>query len=317
MTNTNTLKNDTVREIAELGAQAAGIDFVTITTPETLKGVAPEVTIGIKHGKEPQLIDVSPFLEKYRHTPAFKSGTATTLTLDSFIDLTNRHRTEHSVVFAELDVSKPRLEAVIDYHRINNPETPEGNIGVGNPDNLKHRILYKFPLSDEWKNWQENNNKTFSQKEFATFIQDNIVELSTPTDEEKKHFEKLFASTIATPVELIKLSSSLQVNVDSKVINSIRLESGEGQIKFEEAHLGADGKPLKVPGLFMINIPIFVDSEPVRICAHLRYRVNGGAVSWSYKLHRADQVIQDRIKRDAILASSSTSIPVYFGSPEA
>lgn len=84
---------------------------------------------------------------------------------------------------------------------------------------------------------------------------------------------------------------------------------------FDEEHKTKSGK-LTVPGLFVVQIPLFQDGEPVRLAARLRYRIKDGRVTWHYKLWRFAEVIGDEVKGAAEFVTTETELPVYFGTPE-
>lgn len=297
-----------IRAIAELGRDATGVTFHKITSPEDIDdGLPGEIEIGIKHGASPALLSLKDLFEEHRIRPARKSGTAKGLTLASFIDLAIRHKTENSVVFADTTWTKPSFTAVIDYH--------EAGV-LGEPAFGKHRVHYAFPLSEEWQAWISQNGKPMSQGDFAAFIEDRIAELSSPLDPERAQIERDFGTTCATPAELIRLSRGLQVNVDAKVKRAINLQTGEAQIEFEETHKDADGKPIKVPGMFVLNVAPFFMGEKTRVPVRLRYRVSGDKISWYYQIYRPDQAITERVRSDLAIVASETSLPTYEGSPE-
>lgn len=304
---TSELTTFSLEAAANLGAQAKGVELITVESTEDLAGLPLKVPALLIRGHEPCIEDVSHILEKYRLHPARKTGTASSQTLISFIDLTNRHKTDDSAIFADLNWQKPSLMTIIDYH-----EATNGGVA----DNCHHRIRYEFPLSDEWKIWIKNDGEIMSQQDFAYFLEDHIPDLSSPTDPETVAFERDFSTTIATPARLIELSRKMQVNVSSVIKNATTLQTGEGQIQWEETHTGSDGQPVKVPGIFILSIPPFFMGEKVRIPVRLRYRVSGGKMNWFYNIYRPDQVITEHVERALIDAATQTELPSYAGFPE-
>lgn len=305
---------EAIREIASLAAQARGIDIVTVKAPEGLRNVPPEIPVGIRHGASPETVDLSRLFESYRERPERKTGTARALTLASFIDLTNTHKVAESVVFANTDWKQPSFQSVIDYHGASG-EAASG-AWEGEPGNLKHRIRYEFPLSEEWKAWVEVNGSGLSQADFAAFIEDRIAELASPMDAEKIQLERDFQTTVATPADVLRLSRGLQVNVNSQVKQIVTLQTGEGQLTWDEGHTDGDGKPLKVPGIFLVSVAPFFMGDPVRIPARLRYRVSAGKVTWSILLYRPDKYVTERVREDLDKVARETGLPAFEGSPE-
>ncbi|MEW6256919.1 MAG: DUF2303 family protein [Pseudomonadota bacterium] len=294
------------RFIADLGAKASQAQDVNINLESLKDAGLPTQIPAIWDPKNAALISVQAEAEKYRLAPKARRGTAKALTLESFIALVNRHATDQSVVFADTTWTKPSFTAVIDYH----PVMPGEGASFG-----KHRVLYDFPLSEEWKKWVEMDGEPMSQFDFAAFLEDRISDLSSPLDAEKAELERDFATTVANPAELILLSRKLHVTVESKVTNALTLQSGAGQIQWEEEHKGADGKPITVPGLFILNIAPFFMGEKARIPVRLRYRAKT-TITWSFHIYRPDVHVTERVRGDLDIVAKKTSKPTFEGAPE-
>lgn len=247
---------------------------------------------------------IKPLLDQWRTAPERREGTATAKTLDSFIELTKRHADTDSAIFADIVSHEPALTAVIDYHK----QTAE-------PRFCRHRVVYKYPVSDEWQAWRAQNGKQLAQIEFAAFIEDHVADLAAPTDAEKAQIERLFQTKIALPSELIQLSRGLALSVDTKVKEIRTLQSGEAQITYEEVHKDGAGQPLVIPGLFVINIPLFVGADPTRLVARLRYRRDGG-LKWSFHFWRWREDMRAHLENDLDAVRKHTGLPVYEGEPE-
>ncbi|MBX8803145.1 DUF2303 family protein [Ochrobactrum sp. MR28] len=299
-----------LKELASLSTRANGVSISKIEVPAELKGLPPHVPILMVRGESPTAGSLSDLLEEYRMFPDRKQGTASVQTLESFISLTDRHATPHSAIFADVNWREPSLLAVIDYHP-DDEDDPHA-------DNCTHRIYYKFPLSEEWAQWVENNGEKMMQSDFALWIEDHIADLAAPNPDEIQKYQEQFQTTIATPSELMEISRGLQVNVSSQVKNAKTLQTGEAQIIYDESHQTTDrsGGTLKVPGMFILSIPAFFMGAPVRMPVRLRYRVNGGNITWFYQLYRPDLIITEAIKIDIATAKKALDLPVYEGKPE-
>ena len=280
----------------------------------TLHNISPPVSPGLP-SSVPVLIDaktgcalsVKHLVEEWRVTPDRKRGTATVDTLESFIDLVDRHKTESSVIFADIDWKKPSLTAIIDYHE-------KG--AAGPADNGKHRIHYPFPLSEEWKAWVGSNAQPMKQAEFAEFFEDRIAELATPHEEEVSDWQEKLGGKVAYPNEIVMLSRGLKVNAETKVANHVTLASGEAQITFEEEHRDQNGQKLNVPSLFIIKLPPFFRGEPVRVPVRLRYRLQSGSLIWFYQLYRPDVYITEEVELSLERAAAATELPAFQGTAE-
>jgi hypothetical protein len=173
-------------------------------------------------------------------------------------------------------------------------------------------------LSDEWKAWTAKNNTFMGQGDFAAFVEEHITDLIVPNldDPKLKTFADLVEGSWATPADMMKLSRGMSVNVESKVKNAQTLSSGEVSVVFEEVHTNGAGEPLKVATLFTIAIPVFYAGDLYRIAARLRYRVQGGSISWLYQLVRPELVFDDAFKGLVEKVKKETNVPVFAGTPE-
>ncbi|PZU83964.1 MAG: hypothetical protein DI527_23420 [Chelatococcus sp.] len=293
--------------IVDLTRKSLAPTIVNVALPDLgpgLPGSIP-VVIDMRNGS---IASAGSFIENYRFKPSRKRGSATALTLQSFIDLTNRHKTEHSAVFANTEWTAPGFTAVIDYH---------DKASGGPADNLRHRVTYAFPLSDEWKAWVAQNGEAMEQSDFAAFLEDRIADLTAPNDHERIQLERDFDTKIATPAQLIQLSRGLSIHVASAVKNIVNLATGEASIQFDEQHTDGNGQPIKVPGLFMLAIAPFFMGEKITIPVRLRYRKAGTKILWFYQLYRPDLHVTERVRDDLTTVADRTGLPTFEGAPEA
>lgn len=251
--------------------------------------------------------------EAYRVNPLARTGTARLTTLESFIAHSQRFQQSNSAIFACDDMTRARLITVFDYH-------PEVSDELDEARHLRHRAEYAFPFSDEWKAWNEQNAKPMSMADFAAFLEDRVIDVvadGAPTTDAAKDFVKAVGGTMASPSKLIELARNLQVYENSVLKEARNLSTGEGQLTFDSQHVDADGKPLSVPNMFMICIPIFARSPDFfRLLARLRYRkANGGVVFW-YEIWRADLAFEQAFNAAIEQVRTETHLPTFIGSPE-
>ena len=293
------------RFIAELAMQAAGdFEFVDLVTPDGVQGVPPIVPVAVRKGETPELVDLAQRFEPWRTAPSRREGVARTTTLASFVDLVNRHKDEDSALFAATTWPSPKLTAVIDYHKADK-----------SPRFGRHRVEYAFPIATEFAAWIAQDGKPMEQLDFARFLEDHAAELATPHADERAALEPLFKERFATPGELIGLSRSLEVFVGAKIKRTERLRDGDRTIQFEQTTTNASGEPVDIPGVFMIALPAFVDGQPVRIPARLRFRA-GQEVMWHYQLYRWQEWLRLRVQEDLAQAAADTGLPAFEGEPE-
>lgn len=262
---------------------------------------------------------VKPFLDAYLTAPERRKGTAHVSDLPSFIGHANRFADEDSALFASPDPKAPKLTAVLDYHR-------RGSDGA--PRFGEHRVVYSFPVSEEFRLWTGADKKVMSQKDFAEFIENRLADVANPerladgaVDVAKLGkvtgaYVTLLGGGVANASRLRELSEGLEVRVDEMVGSVVKLASGEAQVKYASTHKDAAGEPLRVPGLFLIAIPVFQFGTVYEIAARLRYRVKEGSITWFFELYRADAVFDDAFKGACEEASTGTKLPLEIGSPE-
>lgn len=288
-----------ILDAAEKFGQAQAIDL-----PGTEPFTAPVLVI--PKGRE--IKSIKPFLDEYRDRPERKKGTASLTSVQSFIDHVNRHKDSNSAVFANDDREHPGLIAVLDYNEA-------GDTGL--PRFGQHRASYAFPLSDEWKAWMGAAEKPLTQAQLAEFLEDHIRDVLPSSDagESGDDFAAELGITLASPQQLITLSRGLSVKVDRRVKTVQSLSTGECSIVFDEAHNGEDGAPIRVPGGFVVGIPVFRNGPVYRVPFRLRYRLNQG-VTWQLVPHRADLVFQHAFDEAVETVKAGTELPLFYGKPE-
>lgn len=298
---------EAIQKIADLTIQGVKPEIITIPLAGLGGGLPAAIPAVLTPGENGgSLTFFKHDIEKFRIGPERRKGTAVVTTLKAFIDLTNRHKDDGSVIFAKTEWPKPSLTAVIDYHALD-----------GGPRNAEHRVHYAFPITPEFQAWIDTRGVKMGQADFAQFLEDHAAELAVPYDAERIEYERLFKAKFAAPNELIDLARSLEISVGQTFKQAVKLQSGEATISFHEAHTNTAGEEVTVPGVFMISLRAFVDSDHVRIPARLRYRAAGGAVVWMYDLYRWEDELRDRVSQDLDKAGKDTGLPTFEGAPEA
>lgn len=269
--------------------------------------------------KGKQVVDLKPYVDARRDRPERRAGTAQFTQLASFVQHAQRFADGHSAIFAIDNPAAPKLMSVLDYHEGNHVDEDAGPV-EGKARFGQHRGVYNFPVSDEWKAWTSAPAQ-MAQDTFAAFLEERIADVLAPeaVGDKAKEFAGELGITLASPARLMELSRGLSVRVDSRVTNAANLSTGEVQLSYEESHTARDGGPLKVPGGFVIAIPVFRGGALYQIPVRLLYRVHRseGRVAWSVRLHRADRSFADAFKEAAEYAREATGLPLFYGTPEA
>ncbi len=305
--------NVTVKQESENGALVAALEKYGVVDILTLTGIEEGQRVqvaAVSDGFRRSLISVKGLLGEYRTAPERREGTATLTTLDSFCSYVKRFADEHSVIFADVENrDDAKLVAIIDYN--------EKKFG-GAPRFGKHRAVYKFPLSEEWKAWMAVNGKELPQGKFAQHIEDRILDVQAPSEagDMVKAFAINLGGDLATMQRLQELANGLSINVDIAVINATNLSSGEGQISFQETHSDGRGGKLNVPKGFAIAIPVFRNGAFYSMPVRLRYRRHENKILWTSLLYRDDRVWDDAVKIACDTAHAETGLDLLYGRPE-
>lgn len=265
---------------------------------------------------------IKKYIDEWRTEPERREGTATMTDINSFIAHVNRFKTSESAIFADSNKSQPGLLAVLDYHEA---------VNVGEALNLdaqaqfcRHRTQYKFPVSQEWKDWNENNGRKMTQGEFAVFIEEHIRDVLVPptfqgelSEQDQKLLKDvtLLTGRLAGPEKLMALSRGFAVTETSKVLSVTNLSTGEYNVAFGAEHADEEGQKLDVPSMFLIGIPVFDNGPAYRVQVRLRYR-KGSSVTWFYEMFQQKEAFKDAIKDACQQAEEGTGLPLFVGSPE-
>ena len=270
------------------------------------------------------LQNLKPLLDAYRTRPELRKGTTNLTDLASFIAWTNRHKDEHSVVFAEDDMSAPKLVAVIDHDEAG-AEKPDAKARFG-----RHRGEYAFPLSREWKAWTKASETPMGAAEFAAFFEERIADVMPPPyeidgdgterfnseDPEIRKLVMMLGKKFAAPQEIVKLTRGIDINVDARAAVKVDLDTGERLVEFAETN-GEGVDRLKPPNAFLIAIPVVAHSVPTLIAVHLRYRASGGKIIWIVQLHQPERVFEHVFEQALARVADETGLTPLRGTAPA
>lgn len=250
-------------------------------------------------------------LDEYLTAPERRQGVARLTSLDSLIAHVNRFKDADSALFADENESNPSIVAVLDYHRAG---------AEGAPRFGRHRALYSFPLSEEFKAWKQMDEEVFGVGDFAEFLEAHILEIGVPYDVVPGSTADKVAQQLdiqyASANRLMSLSKGLTIRSEEHLVDIVNNQSGETQMVFTEKHTDEKGSPLSIPGGFLVSIPVFRGDPPYLIPAQLRYRKQGKVVTWFYKLYRLDVVFHHAIQLACERAQKATELPLFYGLPE-
>lgn len=294
-----------IQLVTTLAGRASAPEIVSIDTEGLGDNLPGKIPVAFNRTAQ-SFYSLRALVQEYRDSKDRRRGTARAETLDSFVGLINRHKDAQSALFGKCSWPEPKLTAVLNYNATGAEVRP-----------ADHRIVYAFPLTEEFKAWVGMNAQPMDQEVFAAFLEEHAAELASPHDGERSDYERLFKEKMATPSEVLELSRHLEVFVASKAKQGIRLQTGERTVEFTEEHQNAKGEKVVIPGVFMVSVPAFVDGEAVRIPARLRYRIAGGGIKWFYQLYRWEAFLREQVGHDLRAAADATGLPAFEGAPEA
>lgn len=234
---------------------------------------------------EYKAIDLTAVIEAAKPAPSRKSGTVQLTDLESFITyVAQQGAPAITRIYADVDARK--LTAIFNDH---------GNVDAGDATGWRdHRAVYTAELSKEFATWLKFDGEKMAQEPFATFIEDNIADITQPTGE-----------------TLLLVASTLQAKNEINFSSSHRLDNGQVQLCYTEnlnATAGANGS-LEIPRTFEIGARVFKGGAGYKVRARLKYRlVGGGKVSFWYELDRPEASLEHAFKEyvDQVRGSAFT-----------
>jgi hypothetical protein len=277
-----------------------------------------------KHDLTVELQKAQQTLQPYRRT-----GTAMMLDLASLIAWANRFKGPDTVLFADTG-DKPSLTCIADYHAAGAPvSSPTARDPTAS--HCRHRASYAFPISREWKLWNDASGKLLDKAVFGEFIEANAKDLLDPTPailrpEYQDNPEPWELAMIAVAQQLdgrfgqyrtlVQLAKQFAVNEVSNLTVSLNRDTGENSIQFLNEHKDPDGAPIRIPNLFMIAIPVFDAGAHYRLAVRFRYVKAGADIKFRMSLHNPDIAFRDAVTLAVNAATAETALPVLAGFPE-
>lgn len=318
-------------------------------TAETMRDVMESLG-GTEHITEPESFDltkshlvatarhrsIQDLTEKHRNAaeylkPARRKGTARLDDLQSIIAWSNRFKGETSALFAKPDMSAPTLTCIADYHA-DGPVDQADPSGDPTARHCHHRAIYSFPLSEEWKAWMGISGQPLEKDDMGEFIEAQAKDIMDPTPavlegavaDKNENWENRLIQT-AQQIEgrygqltqLLAMSKQFQVFESSDLKVSTNRDTGESEIQFLAEHKDAAGKPLNIPNLIIIAIPVFMGGAPYRMPVRFRYRKMGGTVRFIMSIYNPEKAFEAAFKEAVEQATTETELPTFMGSPEA
>lgn len=249
------------------------------------------------------------FADALRERPERRKGTAVFSDEASFTEHAKRFASEHSAIFA--DVTGRTLTAVLNYH-------DKGHDGEANHGD--HRSAIQLLLSPELLRWSRTGE--MDQEAFAALIDERGGDLVSAVAAETTAnvMEERFAVRCGSPKEIRETARAFGIHAEEQVDAKVKAD-GSIAVSFSVENKAPDGRPLDVPGLFLIAIPIF-DRAPRADLLAVRLRFSrkreGSTVKVVWRLEIVDLNNELRAAFGAACEriATGTGLPLFMGTPE-
>lgn len=262
--------------------------------------------------------------------PARRKGTARMADLASMIAWANRFKGDTSALFANPNMAAPTLTCIADYHAAGPVDvtTPSGDASARH---CHHRATYDFPLADEWKAWTGKSGAALNKDELGEFIEAQAKDIMDPSpailkgeiSDKNQQWENRLIETsqkiegrYGQLTQLLAMSKQFQVHETSNLTVKTNRDTGEQEIQFVNEHKAPDGKPMQVPNLIIIAIPVFMGGAPYRMPIRFRYRKMGGEVRFILSVYNPEKAFEAAFKEAVQEATDETALPTFMGTPE-
>lgn len=228
-------------------------------------------------------------------------------------------------------MTKPTLTCIADYHGAG-PVDIFAIEGDPSARHCHHRAVYDFPLSKEWKAWMKVSGVGLDKYDLGEFIEAQAKDIMDPTpavlkgvlSDNNLPWENRLIET-AMKIEgrygqlshLLAMSKQFQVHETSNLTVKMNRDTGEQEVQFLNEHKAPDGKPLNIPNLIIIAIPVFLGGAPYRMPVRFRYRKSGGEVKFILSIYNPEKAFEAAFSEAVDEAAEKTSLPVFMGRPEA
>lgn len=156
-------------------------------------------------------------------------------------------------------------------------------------DHASHYLYRPYVHSREFQRWHDANKKAMTQLEFATFLEDAIVDVTSPEQgalmQMVLSFKAFKSATLQSSVDLANGDVNFNFTADSK---------SSGAVTF--------------PDHLMLSIPVFEHEGNWNIAARLRHRVDGntGKLQFWYELIQVQDIIDRAF--DTVVADLQTKL---------
>lgn len=162
------------------------------------------------------------------------------------------------------------------------------------------RVTLQLEHSAEWLAWSGASGNLSSQAAFSDFLEDQISVIAEPDG-----------------AVLLEIVQSIQGSTKATWQSADWLDNGArafAWVEEVEAKAGRKGK-LEIPSRFTLGLRPFTTSEPFRVTANLRYRIDHGNLLIGFKLPELVRVVESAFSDVVNEVSAGLLAPVFIGKP--
>lgn len=226
------------------------------------------------------LEDVTSDHKAERFLPKIANQHVVVQTAGSMATYLNRFKNSNTLLFA--DVNTNTIIGIIDYHeRAAGEEPVKAKLGL-------HSVTLKLPYSQEWQTWSANSGKLLSHVDFATFLEENAIDITVPKGS-----------------DLLALCRDLQVKSNMDFMTSVRM-GDTTKIEYQKGDDVSTKDNIELPVEIIISIPVYFGEAPVEVKCFLRRKINEGRLFLGYVMSRTENISRDEFHRVADVIVDAT-----------
>jgi uncharacterized protein YfdQ (DUF2303 family) len=140
-----------------------------------------------------------------------------------------------------------------------------------------HTAAFEPTMSAEWKAWMGQNGKSFSQVDFAEWLENHEEDIAE-------------ANGLPTLLQMKTMATNFVARQEMRFKSAIRLQDGSVRMEYINDADESTVTEMKLFERFCIGIPVFWGGQPWQITARLKYSTSAGKVAFRYELVRPDRV---------------------------
>lgn len=226
--------------------------------------------------------------------PKRKRAEVTVYDVPSFIAYVKSHAVAGQThLFGDASETEAECSATFDYHSV----AQGGEHGTANWGN--HTATLNLRVTPEWLRWLSNNNRLFTQVDFAEFIEDNLADILKPD-----------------AAEILDIAQFLVGKKTVTFKSGRNLSNGAVQLEYSEQIDATSRKDdsMQVPSRIVLGLAPFVGAPVAQISARLRFRIGqNGLLSFQYVLDRPFKILEAGFNAAVAEIEKGTGLKVHRG----